>query len=183
MSYDAQQVIQAELDSEEKLIWFGVPKQSMVFRRSDLFMIPFSLLLVGYAIFWEAFAISRINENTGIVGYIFALPGVAFVALGLYMVFGRYVFDAKKRSTTFYGLTDKRVIIVSGIFKKSVKSLDFSALSELSITENSDLSGTIAFGRKGRNIKRFDVPKFELIENSKEVYNELRARQQAAFNH
>lgn len=188
MNFDAQQIVQRELDSGEKLIWAGIPKQGTVFRASDVFMIPFSLLWGGFAILWEVMALSIPKEDAGAIAYVFPLFGIPFVIVGLYMIFGRFIFDAKKREKTFYGLTDQRAVIVSGIFSKGVKSLNLSTLSDVSLSEKNDLSGTITFGQENQIANFFagnsfpgmgstNVPKFELIENAKEVYNKLRAQQ------
>ena len=120
MDFNTQRIIQSEIDSDEKLIWFGKPNQGIVFRGSDIFMIPFSLLWGGFAIFWEISALSIPMDKAGAIGIIFPLFGIPFVLVGLYMIFGRFIYDAKNRSKTFYGITDQRVIIVSGLFRKGV---------------------------------------------------------------
>lgn len=187
MTFDAQQIVRRELDSGEKLIWAGIPKQGMVFRGSDIFLIPFSLVWGGFAIFWEIMALSIPKEDSTAIAYVFPLFGIPFVIIGLYIIFGRFIFDAKKRAKPFYGLTDQRVIIVFGSFSKGVKSLNLSTLSDVSLTEKNDLSGTITFGQEYQMAKFWsvnsfpsmedkNVPKFELIENAKEVYNDLRAQ-------
>jgi hypothetical protein len=190
MNYKAREIVQNELDTGEKLLWAGMPRQGTVFRGSDVFMIPFSLLWGGFAIFWETMALAIPNEKAGAVGIVFPLFGIPFVLVGLYMIFGRFIYDSKKRAKTFYGLTDQRAIIVSGIFGKRVKSLNLRSLSDVSLSEKSDKSGTITFGQENLMLSFFggnsfpgmggsNVPKFELIENAKEVYNQLRAQQKS----
>ncbi len=162
--------------------------QGVVFRGSDVFMIPFSLIWGGFAIFWETMALGIPNEAAGAVGIVFPLFGIPFVLIGLYMIFGRFIYDSKKRAKTIYGLTNQRVIIISGIWGKSVKSLNLRNLSDVSLSEKSDKSGTIAFGQENfmmsfsggygfPGMGGSNVPKFEFIENAKEVYTQLRAQQ------
>jgi hypothetical protein len=188
MDHQTQDIIQRELDSGEKLLWSGRPKQGMVFRGSDVYMIPFSLLWGGFAIYWEIMALSIQHEERGSVDVVFPLFGIPFVLIGLYMIFGRFIHDSKKRAKTIYGLTDRRAIIVSGLFSKTVKSLNLRSLSDVSLAERSNRSGTITFGQENQMANIYwgggfagmngsSVPKFELIDNAKEVYNQLIAQQ------
>jgi len=59
---------------------------------------------------------------------------------------GRYIVDWMRRSATSYGVTDRRAIIISGIFSRSVHSIDFVSLTGLKLEERSDGRGTIYFG-------------------------------------
>lgn len=190
MNYDAQMIIQKELDSGEKLMWAGTPKQGTIFRGSDVFMIPFSLLWGGFAIFWEIMALQIPSEKAGAVSIVFPLFGIPFVLIGFYLIFGRFIFDSKKRAKTFYGLTDQRAIIISGLFSKSIKSLNLKTMSDVSFSEKTNGYGTIVFGQENQMMSMFmgggfpgmggsTVPKFELIENSKQVYNQLREQQKS----
>jgi hypothetical protein len=188
MDYDVHTIVQGELDSGEKLLWAGIPKQGTVFRGSDVFMIPFSLLWGGFAIFWEIMALTIPDRESGAVGIAFPLFGIPFVVVGLYIIFGRFIYDAKKRAKRVYGLTNQRAIIISGLFSKNVKSLSLNSLSDVSLSEKSDKTGTITFGQENQWMSFFrsnsfpgmggsNVPKFELIEIAKEIYNLLRAQQ------
>ena len=190
MNYDAQMIIQKELDSGERLLWAGRPKQGAILRGSDAFMIPFSLLWGGFAIFWEYMALKIPSGKAGPVDIVFPLFGIPFVLVGLYMIFGRFLYDSKKREKTFYGLTDQRAIIVTGLFSKGVKSLNLKTMSDVSLSEKANGFGTIVFGQEDQIMSIFvgrglpgmggsTTPKFELIEDAKQVYNELRAQQRS----
>ncbi len=186
MNYDAIRIIQGELDSGEQYIWSGIPKQGIFFRASDIFMIPFSLLWGGFAIFWEIMALSIPAHEAGPVSIIFPLFGIPFVIVGLHMIFGRFIYDSRMRSKTFYGLTDQRVIIVTELFRKKVKSLNLRTMSDVSLSEKSNKSGTITFGQENALLSFLgaysftgmsggsNVPKFEFIDNAKNVYNQIR---------
>ena len=178
MDPNAQLKISSRLESGESLIWAGVPRQGLLLRASDTFMIPFSLLWGGFAIFWELGVISTDAP------FFFMLWGIPFVLVGLYMIVGRFFVDARVRGNTFYGLTDRRAIIVSGIFNMSTKSLPLRTLTDISLTERNDGSGNVLLGRQqpfaswyagmqwpgmGQHL----APGFELIENAKLVHDQL----------
>ena len=74
------------------------------------------------------------------------LWGIPFVLLGLYLIVGRFFFDSLQRSRTYYALTDRRAIIISGLFDQNTKTLDLKKLPEISISTKQDGKGTITFG-------------------------------------
>ena len=181
---DTQQEMSRELESGESLLWSGRPRQGVVFRKSDWFMVPFSLLWGGFAIFWEVSAVS------GGAPFFFALFGVPFVLIGLHMIVGRFFVDMRQRARTYYALTNSRVIIIGGLFSRTVKSLALRTLSDVSVSEIGDRSGTITFG-PGNPASPWQggfampgaaapTPCFELIPGAKEVYNQVLRAQSAA---
>ena len=185
MDFDATQVIQKELEPRERLLWAGQPAQGVKLRGADVFMIPFSFLWGGFAIFWEYSVIERGAP------FFFMLFGVPFVLIGLYIMFGRFYVEAKQRSKTFYGLTDERVIIASGLFQKKVKSLNLRTLTDISLSESSNGSGSISFGHSSPLASMFGGmswpgmdqylgPRFDLISNAKQVYKQIREAQKRA---
>ena len=50
---DSLAAIQPELTSGESILWAGQPNTRVIFHKEDLFLIPFSLMWGGFAIFWE----------------------------------------------------------------------------------------------------------------------------------
>lgn len=140
VALDPATVIQTELASGERLLWYGQPRKGMVLRTSDILLIPFSLLWGGFAVFWEIVVV-----RSG-APLFFQLWGIPFVIIGLYMIFGRFIGDAKQRNNTFYGVTNERIIIVSELWGKRIKSLNLRTLSNLSLDRKPDGSGTITFG-------------------------------------
>jgi len=173
------------LDGGESLLWSGRPRQGLVLRPSDAFVIPFSLMWGGFAVFWEASVLERDAP------LFFVLWGIPFVLVGLYMIGGRFFADARLRGRTFYGLTSSRVIIVSGLFSRRVKSLSLRTLSDVTLSERADRSGTISFGpttpwsswagsMPWPGTSQQQAPAFELIAEARSVYNKIREAQKAA---
>lgn len=123
--------------------------------------------------------------------FAFPLFGVPFVIIGLYLIVGRFFVDAKMRARTTYGVTNDRVIIVNGLFSQQVKSLQLRTVSDISLIEKSDGSGTITFGPSlfGNFFAggswpggmRNSPPSFDMIECAREVYETIRRAQKAAL--
>ena len=182
---DAESQIKSELGSNEQLLWHGRPQLGLRLRAADVFLVPFSLLWGGFAIFWEASVL--------IAGapFFFMLWGIPFVLVGLYLIVGRFFVDARQRSKTYYGVTDERAIIISGLFHRSVKSLNIAALNDVALTEKHDGSGTITlgaalpwqtwFGGSGwPGSRQYAIPSFEMIDNARQVYEIIRESQRDA---
>ncbi|MBW8864181.1 MAG: hypothetical protein JF609_04510 [Verrucomicrobia bacterium] len=174
-------ILERELSSGEKLLWSGRPLGGIRLRKQDAFMVPFSLMWGGFAIFWEA---GVIYSNAP---FFFRLWGIPFVLVGLYLILGRFFVDAKLREKTFYGISDERVLIISGFFSRNLRSLNLKTLSEINLSEKEDGTGTIAFGpaypmtqfpgggwpsRRG-----YTPPSFEMIERVRDVYDIIRRAQ------
>jgi hypothetical protein len=136
----ANEEISRCLDHGEKLLWAGRPVQGIVFAAIDWYLIPFSIVWLGLTlgIFGSA-SQGQANPMGG-------LMGLFFVGIGIYMLVGRYIVDWLYRSGVFYGVTDRRAVILSGIFSRSVHSIDFASLTGLKLEERGDGSGTIFFG-------------------------------------
>jgi len=171
-------IIKKELGPSESLLWSGQPRTGLVLRSSDLMMIPFSILWGGFALFWEGTVLAA---NAPLFAKLWGIP---FVAVGLYMMIGRFFFDAYQRSKTFYGVTSERVIIVTNTFGTSIKSLNIRMMPTVTLKEKKDDTGTVVLGHdpednngwtwgKSRNRKQ-GPPTLELIPNARKVYEIIR---------
>ena len=189
MFQSTETVLVQQLDRGERLLWAGQPRGGIRFRGQDVFLIPFSLFWGGFACFWEFMALTA-TAKAGPVAVVFPLFGLPFVAVGLYLIFGRFIVDARVRERTFYGVTNERIIIIGGLFTQQVKSLQLRALSEISLTQRPDNSGTITFGpapigsclspgASWPGAGRFTAPSFDLIDRARDVYDIIRNAQRS----
>ncbi|TCD10775.1 hypothetical protein EZ449_07760 [Pedobacter frigidisoli] len=176
IDYNIENELRPILGLNEQIIWTGKPKTGIILRGSDAFLIPFSILWGGFAVFWESTVIASGGP------FFFKLWGIPFVLAGLYITIGRFFVDAKKRSNTVYGITSDRIIIKSGIFSREIKSLNIRTLSDITINQKPDNTGTITLGPvdfrssmmqgvEWPGVKQ--TPQLEFIENVKSVYDKI----------
>ncbi|AMM19300.1 hypothetical protein AX769_03075 [Frondihabitans sp. PAMC 28766] len=109
-----------ELRPGERLLWSGRGDPRVVFSKSDAFIVPFSLLWGGFAIFWESQVLLEGGPS------FLPLFGGVFCVIGLYLIVGRFFVKAHRKRTTTYAVTDRRAFTVSGrtTVDTSVKSVD-----------------------------------------------------------
>src|SRR3989442_824084 len=100
--------------------------------------------------------------------------------------------DERQRQIPFYGMTIERILIVSGLFNRKVKSLNMRTLSDLSLSQSSSGEGSISFGSgfpfgswfggfsSWPGMEAYLGPRFELIPNAKGVYEIIRNAQRSA---
>jgi hypothetical protein len=93
--------------------------------------------------FWE-WGATTTREADDAVPF-FPLFGLPFVAVGIYMLVGRFLVDAWVRRNTRYAVTTQRVLIqrTAPTFKFTAFAID--KLPELSLEERDDGRGTIRF--------------------------------------
>ena len=48
----------------ERIVWWGQPAQGLLFTSKDWFMVPFSLMFLGFSVFWESMVMTATNSPT-----------------------------------------------------------------------------------------------------------------------
>ncbi len=140
---DAQNRIRPLLRQSEQLRWVGKPDPRVHFTPADAFLVPFSLMWGGFAVFWE------IQVLAGGSPRFFALWGIPFVLIGLYFIAGRFIYKRSRKRSTVYGLTDSRAIVSS-----SERAFDEIPLTGTPLRINRSRSGrhvSVIFGGSRQN--------------------------------
>lgn len=122
------------LEADEYILWQGKPERVSFFRKESIFTIPFGLFFFVFACFW-CFGASAFSP-------FFALFGLPFMAVGLYVAFGSSIHRAIVLSSTEYAITNKKLIRVS---KNRVDTVRAENIGELKIEMHSNGTGTITF--------------------------------------
>lgn len=137
----AQKRIDAALTEGESTAWSGTPAQGIRLRPIDGALIPFSLFFLAFAVIWETLAVSASRAAP-----FFPVFGIPFILAGLYLVAGRFFYDAYQRAHTSYAVTDRAAyVITDGTFAKTTV-YGPAALAPLELKTASDGTGTIHFG-------------------------------------
>ena len=165
----AATAVQPYIQSGEKILWAGRPGQGLRFQSSDKFLVPFSLLWGGFAMFWESMVIAQGGP------FFMKLWGVPFVLVGIYLIGGRFFWDSWVRSKQIYAVTNRRLITLRG---KSLISSSLQSLPQLNLNTRSDGSGTITFGQpnmgRSNNFSGWSPSSsgtsFQFLNNADEVY-------------
>jgi hypothetical protein len=184
-SFRVRMELEREMAHGEKLLWSGRPVQGFRVQRGDAFAIPFSFLFAAFAVFWLGAA-----YRSG-APWLFIIFGVVAVLVGLYLIFGRFIYDTYQRRHICYGVSDERVLIVRTARDRQVTSLNLQSLGEVTFTENARGGGSLQFGRDmfqafygsraiftgwpgaGRDM----APRFDLSEDARRVYDLVRKAQ------
>jgi hypothetical protein len=173
------------LEPGETLQWTGQPRKGIIFRHSDAMAIPFSVLWCGFACFWEASALGLTGFKSGHgAPLLFKLWGIPFVVTGIYVVVGRFIDDAWRRSHTYYAVTNFRVLIVERRLNLKVTSLALENLPFIERTMSGNDEGSLSFasptiplqGRRGVKLSGTPAcPTFEFICGAREVEQLIRS--------
>jgi len=143
---DATMTIQAELVGGESIAWMGQPNPRVVFHKQDLFLIPFSLLWGGFAIFWEGGVAGFWNHGSRNGAWIFGMIwGIPFVVIGQYLIWGRFIYDLWLKRRTFYAVTNRRVIVVQKGWSKKIVGAYLDSLPALTKEGSDQGTGTLSF--------------------------------------
>ncbi|MDE3155909.1 MAG: hypothetical protein KGN76_12445 [Acidobacteriota bacterium] len=134
---DTAALLAPYLDEDEPLLWTGRPRIGLRFRAADIVLAPFSLLFAGIALVYEYAAI-RVRAPL-----IMHLWGLAFVLAGLYLLAGRFFWDALRRELTTYGVSTRRAIFLSGLWRRRVRLVPLDAIRGVSIREHADATGDV----------------------------------------
>ena len=145
--------------ADETVLWKGKPEKGNIITRRETILFPFSLMVCGFSLFWEYMAL----QTGHLLPIIWGLP---IVAIGIYMLIGRYIQAAYLRNKTFYVITNKKLLIKKG---NKIKLYDGCDLPPMEVEIHKNGNGTILFyedvyTRRGRRHSTYIA-----LENLKDV--------------
>ncbi len=189
MPTDAYAALTPYLHPGERLLWAGRPKQGLLLRGEDAWLIPFALI-------WSFFSLpgdfARLLSGGG-----FDFFSFLFAIVGFYLLIGRFLIDMWLRAHTHYGLTERQALIVSDGFSQQIRYVNLKTLSDLKLTLRRGGRGTIELGKPKFNIfgprasrafpwpgtGQYLPPAFEAIPDAHRVYDLIVQAQYVAQQH
>lgn len=102
---DKTQIINRFL-KDEKILWQGAPENVPYLNKSDIWLIPFTLLFGGAFIVYAIISAIMMFAGKSIM---FSLAGITLLLMGAYILFFRIWYRKKRVSRQLYFVTDKRV--------------------------------------------------------------------------
>ena len=147
-----EQIAQSQLDSGERLLWSGAPSPGGVALGAlpaALFGIPFA----GFAVFWiwTAYSASRHVSHAITPFAFFPLFGIPFLLVGLAIITSP-LWAWLTALNTVYAVTDKRVMIITGLMMRTVQSYGPADIGDLTHVERADGRGSLIFGAGAWNV-------------------------------
>lgn len=165
--------VQPYLLNTERVVWTGRPVKGLSFSGRDIFLVPFSVLWLGFVVYWEA---SVIRMGAGLL---FVLFGAMFLSVGVFFLVGRFLVDAWVRQRTIYAITPERALVVRSGFGHRLLSAPLGGSVRL-LGQKGD-RGTLEFGPPpsifgaGQSLGLWlpalsDSIRFEKVDNVMEAY-------------
>jgi hypothetical protein len=186
------------LSPDETLLWRGSPFRGPLVRRQDFILLFASIAWGGFAIVLAIMFIALTGfvfvppEERGWRWWIFLVFIVMLILFAIYIILGRLVVEYWLRLHTIYAVTNKRALILRGLFARRVKTI--SLCGDVQVTLLGKRRGSIVFGYNpapGRSAMRRRIvwhgpPQpfiFEKIREVEAVYRLIVGIQQGCETH
>ena len=134
-------LVEFELLPDEDVLWQGKPILWKLFNAYDLFLIPFT-------VFWCSIALPMLYSGIRSGNPILILFPHAWI--GLYMLFGRFIYKTVRKQHTWYVITNKRILLCTNLFGKHVQTFNLNHLPALSKAVGFGGIGNITFDEPGQ---------------------------------
>jgi len=119
------------LYDNEKVLWEGRPERAPYLAGAALVCIPLFFFGLAFAAIPLFMAVSAYHGGQkGFAALIFLMPHF-WVGIGI--MFGPYICAYLSYSRTSYAITDKRVLIETGVISQNITALEYSMISDATV--------------------------------------------------
>ncbi len=164
---------------DEEVLWFSKPTALKPFLRTDFILIPLTLIIGGYILWYSYTTLLQLLHGQNIM---FAFSGITFLLIGIYLVFGRIWYRYKRISKNFYFVTNKRVFVFNALRDTVTVNIPLSDVAPEAFQNDlflgdKHLGGDFVYGL-GLDIffrnKAQETPGFYAIEDPKAVIKTIK---------
>lgn len=168
-----QEIINKYL-KHEQILFNGKPENTHLLNKSDIFMIPFTLIFGGAFIIYALISALMMIAGQGIM---FSLLGITCLILGIYFIFIRLWYRKKRIKKQIYFVTEKRVFAFDTLRDDVIFDILLEDVEVFSGDKSLILSETNAIGDFVYNLgldiffRKFakETPAFRYIDNTNDV--------------
>ena len=164
MALPAVTPIHSLLEAGELLTWEDQPDRQIQIRKSDLVMIPLSLVYAGF-IGFISFGFIMADKRD----YMMLSVLLPFMLIAAYVVVGRFYYDAYKRRRTWFAITSKRVLIVTKAPGLKVQSIPLTSIGGVAVDSYTDKLGTVLLKSKAVDSMSPYVGKLEFADHPSQI--------------
>lgn len=130
----------------EEILWEDTPHLNGKFNSGSVGVSVFGIIWLSFSLFWTIMAFTMTRGETGFFGILFPLFGLPFVAIGLFLVFFAPAKQRAKNQSTYYYVTNKRLIVNIDTQKSpTFNSMFYRDIKGVQIIQNRDNTGNIVF--------------------------------------
>lgn len=148
---------QDELAPGEDLLWVGQPEPGGWMPGGNPAILMFALMWLTITLIWYGIVVA-------LGGFIFYMVvGLPFLAIGFWLLFGAPTYALWQRRHTYYGVTDKRLLILQQMRHKVLTALEITGIKETHSIIQPDGVGDVHFMLRGRSAS------FEKIADAQQV--------------
>ena len=153
-----------QMGPDEHVIWSGKPEGGNIFTGQNIGTFLFGIPWTAFAVFWTV----SVSKAPGP----FFLFGIPFLAVGVYMLFGNFLYTAYMRKRTAYVITNKRIYRRMG---RKTDNLSASTMPMYETIIHRNGNGTIRFPVMhdpyygGRRVNGRAVTRYFTIENVADI--------------
>jgi hypothetical protein len=147
------------LDEGERVLWTGKPVLGPYLRRNwtatcfGVFFLSFTCVWLTFALGIGSVMWGLLRESGGDGGLVvtmpsllFSLVGSVFLLVGGWLTFGHHIASYLEWRKMRYAITDRRVIILGGAFRRRLDSIPLLRIPTVRIVEHGGGSGDLVLG-------------------------------------
>lgn len=107
-----EELKQKFIEEEEEILWEGTPDKLGYFSRTDICLVPITLIFGGLLLSYAYSSFMLMLEGKSVT---FALSGITVLLIAFYLIFGRIWYRHKRLSKNLYVVTNRRAIVINAL--------------------------------------------------------------------